>query len=101
MTHAPKDCNKFLLDPYWGRTACGVKSKELGGDNKRSMPLVSYFASFGTASTWNVNMTLTYLLSAWLMAAWLVITGCAFSFQTSSGLSLQIPGISKVQLHVC
>ena len=100
VTHAPKDCNKFLLDAYWGRTACGVKSKELGGNNKRSMPLVSYFASFGTASTWNVNMTLTYL-SAWLMAAWLVITGCAFSFQTSSGLSLQIPGISKVQLHVC
>ncbi|CAL1126695.1 unnamed protein product, partial [Cladocopium goreaui] len=70
VTHAPKDCNKFLLDPYWGRTACGVKSKELGGDNKRSMPLVSYFASFGTASTWNVNMTLTYL-SAWLMAQWM------------------------------
>lgn len=34
VTHAPKDCNKFLLDPYWGRTACGVKSKELGGTTR-------------------------------------------------------------------
>ena len=73
VTQGPKDCKKFILDPYWGRTACGVKSKELGGDNKKSMPMVAYFSSYGTASTWNFNMALTYL-SAWLMAAWLVIT---------------------------
>lgn len=98
LKHGPKDCGKFVLDPYWGRTACGVKSKEMGEGNKKSMPLVAYFPSFGTASTWNDNMTLTYV-SAWLMAAWLMISRCAFQFPTSWGL--RISEISLTQLQVC
>lgn len=72
LSQGPKDCGKFVLDPYWGRTACGVKAKELGNGGKKTLPLVAYFASFGTAPDWNTNMSLVYL-SAWLMATWLII----------------------------
>ena len=71
LKQGPKDCGKFVLDPYWGRTACGVKSKELGNGGKKTMSLVAYFASFGTAPDWNTSMSLVYL-SAWLMATWLI-----------------------------
>ena len=72
LKQGPKDCGKFVLDPYWGRTACGVKAKELSNGSKKTMPLVAYFASFGTAPDWNSNMSLVYL-SAWLMATRLII----------------------------
>eukprot|EP00438_Fugacium_kawagutii_P029092 Skav220680 [mRNA] locus=scaffold384:236186:242862:+ [translate_table: standard] len=29
LSKAPKETKKFVLDPYWSRTACGVKSKEM------------------------------------------------------------------------
>ena len=72
LKQGPKDCGKFVLDPYWGRTACGVKAKELSNGSKKTMPLVAYFSSFGTAPDWNSNMSLVYL-SAWLMATRLII----------------------------
>ena len=65
---APKDMKEFLLNPYWGRPACGAKSKALASGKK--MPEVTYIGKFGTASCWNVNVVLCYI-SASLMASWL------------------------------
>ena len=65
---APKDMKEFLLNPYWGRPACGAKSKALASGKK--MPEVTYIGKFGTAASWNVNVVLCYI-SASLMASWL------------------------------
>ena len=65
---APKDMDNFLLNPYWGRPACGAKCKALASG--KNMPEVTYIGKFGTASSWNVNMVLCYI-SASLMASWL------------------------------
>ena len=65
LTMCPKDNKKSILDPYWGRGACGVKSKELPG----KLPQVSYIGKFGTASSKNVNMVLCYV-SAFLLVSW-------------------------------
>lgn len=65
---APKDLKKFVLDPYWGREACGVKSKELATES--TLPQVCYIGRFGTAPSSNCGIVLSYI-SAYLLVSWL------------------------------
>ena len=65
---APRDLKKFVLDPYWGREACGVKSKELASET--TLPQVCYIGRFGTAPSSNCGIVLSYI-SAYLLVSWL------------------------------
>ena len=65
---APKDLKKFVLDPYWGREACGVKSKELATES--TLPQVCCIGRFGTAPSSNCGIVLSYI-SAYLLVFWL------------------------------
>ena len=74
---APKDLDKFVLDPYWGREACGVKSKELASET--TLPQVSYIGRFGTAPSSNCGIVLSYV-SAFLIVSWLESFVMSISF---------------------
>lgn len=67
--HLANDQNEqFVLNPYWGRSACGVKVVSLSESGlKKNAPEVAYFTRYGTSPKgWNFSMALVYV-SASLM----------------------------------
>ena len=65
VTPQPKT---FHLNCYWGRPATGVKAPQLGDGTLKRAPEVAYFGRFGTAATWNSNVTCTFVAAALLVS---------------------------------